>query len=175
MVKRRPFIFPFERAIAARTAFDALAEKARQPKETFGVGEEVLCRGQLATVAWIEPDGSCGVTFSVGSVERLVKYKAMFGVGKGSARLLRPAPSLMAPPRAVRAGVSEETLVRVQTIFKENCATRPHTRDAMRRRLGRHVFEVRAVPRATPPLGIFRHLAPPLPSRPPSAVSDQVS
>jgi hypothetical protein len=113
MVKGRSIAFPFERAISARAEFDLMMEAAKRPKEALGVGDDVLCRGQLAKIAWVNHAGQCGITFSVGSTERVVKYNSMLGVGKGSARLLRPAPSLLAPPRAARTGLSEETLLRV--------------------------------------------------------------
>ena len=78
-------------------------------------------------------------------VEETVPYASRFrdkGKDKESARLQRPQPSLMPPPRATSAQTTSlETREHVNNIFTLLCPTSPHQKDARKRHLGRHVVQ----------------------------------
>jgi len=118
------------------------------------VGEDVLCRGQLAKLTkYDEASGRCEVTFSSDGVEATVQYSSRFGHGKGSARLQRP-PALLLPPlrERIKDAISPETREHVHEIFELTCPTSPHQKDERKRRLVRHVFQCKQAMIQTLPL-----------------------
>ena len=145
--------YAFDASIDQRATFDDQAVAAARPKDQLAVGDAVLCRGELARLAWYdESTGRCGVTFSYEGVEETVPYTSRFHVKgrrreKGCARLQRPQPSLSPPPRAMsKLSVSSETKMHVREVFELTCPTSPHQKDACKRHLGRHVWQVQPRP-----------------------------
>ena len=141
--------YAFQKAIHGRVEFDRKAAEAARPREELQPGDAVLCRGELATLQWYdEASGRCGVTFSCEGIQETVPYSSRFAVNgqpkKGSARLQRPQPSLLPPPRALRKDrVSTELEAHVREIFELTCPISPHQKDARKRRLGPHIVQAR--------------------------------
>ena len=131
----------FFRAQDLRAAFDARLADLYVPMQQ--VGEEVLCRGQLARLtSYDSMTGRCEVTFSYEGAETTVSYASRYGHSPGSARLQRPPALLLPPPRErIKGRITAETCNRVREIFELTCATSPHQKDQRKRRLGRHVFQ----------------------------------
>lgn len=131
-----------------RIIFDVRATEAARPKEELAPGDAVLCRGKLATLAWFdEATGRCGVTFSQDGFSETVPYASRFPKkgqdNTGCARLQRPQPSLMPPPKATRSdAMSDETRANVRAVYELTCPTSPHTKDIRRRHLKVHVVQV---------------------------------
>ena len=141
--------FAFQRAIEDRASFTVEALEAARPREDLVPGDAVLCRGERARLDWYdEASGRCGVAFSCEGVEEVVVYSSRFNVKgqppqKGCARLQRPQPSLMPPPRAVsQLSVSPDTKAHVAEVFALTCPTSPHQKDMQKRHLARHVVQV---------------------------------
>jgi hypothetical protein len=81
---------------------------------------------------------SCVFAFRAGTVTQEHKYSTMYGIGKDSARLQRPPPSLTPGGRAQRKDtVSERTRQQVKFHAYDTCAESPCKRDAMRKQVGR--------------------------------------
>ena len=124
------------------------AVEAARPKEELAPGDTVLCRGSLATLAsFDEATGRCEVTFSREGFSETVPYASRFHVkgleNKGCARLQRPQPSLMPPPKTKRRdAISDETRAHVRAVYELTCPTSPHTKDIRRRHLAVHVVQV---------------------------------
>jgi hypothetical protein len=77
------------------------------------------------------------VLFKSGEYEQRIDYAHMVGKGGNSARLQRPPFSLKPDQRAIRKdAVSDETRAHVREIY-ESCATSPHQRDVLKRRINR--------------------------------------
>ena len=140
--------YAFTKAIKDRVKIDAAAKEAARPREELAPGDAVLCRGELAKLEWYDAaSGRCGVTFSYEGVEETVTYASRFRVkgadNKMSARLQRPQPSLMPPPRAQSKQAVDSTVRdHVREIFELTCPTSPHQKDRRKRHLGRHVWQV---------------------------------
>lgn len=144
--------YAFEAAVKGRVIFDAKAAEAIKPKEELVPGNAVLCRGLLAHFEWFdEQSGECGIKFVREGVESIVKYAARFLVrgennaneNKRSARLQRPQPSLMPPPRSKRIdAVGAETLEHVRQVYELTCPISPYQRDERKRYLGPHIVQV---------------------------------
>jgi len=132
----------------ARSFFNVRAVEAARPKEELAPGDTVLCRGSLATLAsFEEATGRCEVTFSREGFSETVPYASRFHVkgleNKGCARLQRPQPSLMPPPKTKRRdAISDETRAHVRAVYELTCPTSPHTKDIRRRHLAVHVVQV---------------------------------
>ncbi len=95
------------------TTFNKDRELLAQPVK---VGDMVLSKGQLCELTTIG-EGLCGnegpscvLAFRAGTVTQEHKYSTMYSIGKDSARLQRPPPSLTPAGRAQRNDtVSERT------------------------------------------------------------------
>lgn len=143
--------YAFEAAVKDRVIFDDEAVQAMKPKEELSPGDTVLCRGQQAHFEWFnEQSGECGIKFVQEGIESIVKYAARFHVqdadahwNKRSARLQRPQPSLIPPPRAKRKdAVGAEALEHVRQVYELTCPISPHQKDERKRYVGRHVVQV---------------------------------
>ena len=144
------------KAMATRAAFDAAAATVDvfPPHRVVNVfdpmagwnpiceGEAVLCNGQPAELEKIFEDGGCRVVFRFEGESQRVDYKQMYGHGKGTARLQRPPPTLQPAMRATREDDKAEVREHVREVYEATCATSPHQRDGMKRRLERHVVQV---------------------------------
>ena len=135
-------------AAKARAAFNEQAKAAARPKEELAPGDAVLCHGTLAALEWYdETTGRCGVRFEQDGVSETVPFASRFRQkgqdNRNSARLQRPQPSLMPPPRATPAiALSPETKQHVSEIFTLTCPTSPHQKDNRKRHLAPHVIQV---------------------------------
>ncbi|KAL1503886.1 hypothetical protein AB1Y20_012349 [Prymnesium parvum] len=57
------------------------------------------------------------------------------------ARLQRPQPSLLLPPRAKRSdAISEEVKEHVLAVYQTTCPTSPHQKDQRKRHLSRYII-----------------------------------
>jgi len=136
-----------EQAVETRAIFNKDRELLAQPVK---VGDMVLSKGQLCELTAIG-EGLCGnegpscvLAFRAGTVTQEHKYSTMYGIGKDSARLQRPPPSLTPGGRAQRKDtVSERTRQVVKLHAYDTCAESPCKRDAMRKQVGPRVWEHR--------------------------------
>jgi len=100
-----------EQAVETRAIFNKDRELLAQPVK---VGDMVLSKGQLCELTAIG-EGLCGnegpscvLAFRAGTVTQEHKYSTMYGIGKDSARLQRPPPSLTPGGRAQRKDTVSE-------------------------------------------------------------------
>ena len=123
--------YAFTDAVLAAEDFHDKAKLAATPLTLLCVGDDVLCRGQLAKVAEYDAEsGRCSITFCVGeqldggsSIQKTVNYAAAFGKGPQSARLQRPPATLMPPPRRQRSDAL--SMVRGPTLTPPRCPKPP--------------------------------------------------
>lgn len=143
--KRRPRAF--RRAMHIRASFEQQRKAAAQP---FKIGDTILCRGEQALLHSINSDGGCTVAFGTGVAEKCVDYASMTREPKASgrptrqpcARLEHIPPSLSPQDRQKRCdATSDEVKKAVQETYYVHCATSPHQRDSVSRRLSRYVVE----------------------------------
>ena len=91
---------------------------------------------------WI--DRGCVVTYRVGDAYGEQTYSSCFGHQAGSARLRPLPPSLMPDARSARSdGTTDTARKAVYDHAHKFCATSPHQRDVMTRRVGPFVIESR--------------------------------
>ena len=130
-----------------RAGFDEEAEAAAKPREELVPGDAVLCRGSPATLEWHDAaTGRCGVRFEQDGVSETVPYASRFWQkghdNTGCARLQRPQPSLLPPPRAKPSfALSVETRQHVSDVFVVTCPTSPHQKDERKRTIAPHVIQ----------------------------------
>ena len=152
---RKPNMFRI--AVEDRGVFDVEAVEAAKPKDDLAAGDAVLCRGELARLAWYnESTGACGVAFTNGDLEEVIEYTSRYPIkGKplaGCARLQRRQPSLMPPPQAQKSSaLSDEVKEHVRATYESTCPTSPHSKDERKRRMVRHVVQVSKTPANRPP------------------------
>lgn len=129
-----------------RSRFKEQTLLASQP---FREGDTVLCRGEKAVLSEIRQDGGCSITFGSGVSEKCVQYASITKEANSGrvtkqpcARLEHLPPSLRPNDRQARADcISADVKKAVQDIYESGCATSPHQRDSVFRRLSRHVVE----------------------------------
>ena len=129
--------YAFTQSIDGREEWQVAAKEAAKPVEELAIGDQVLCRGQLAVLTAFDPStDECSITFRAEGteIEKTVNFASRFGNGPKSARLQRPPALLLPPPRKERKDkISEEVKGHVTIVYETNCPTSPHTRDRMRR------------------------------------------
>ena len=136
-------------------------EAALRRGDSFAVGDPVLARGQLGTLVGIHSEGGCTVEFKAGAAYEQVTYQSMRGTPRAA-----PKPGATGPVRPARPNVagsarlqhvpltlepetrkqssqatSSETEALIYEHYLTNLARSPHQRDAMSRRVERHVWE----------------------------------
>ncbi len=136
-----------EQTVENRVIFNKDRELLTQPVK---VGDMVLLKGQLCELTGIgegvfgNEGPSCVLVFRAGTVTQEHKYSTMYGIGKDSARLKRPPPSLTPGGHAQRKDtVSERTRQLVKLHAYDTCAESPSKRDAMNKKVGPRVWEHR--------------------------------
>lgn len=144
--KKRPRAF--RRAMQIRAVFRERQTVAAS--NTFKVGDAVLCRGEKAVLTAVNAGGGCSITFGAGAVTNCVEYASMMREPKQSgrttkvpcARLRHVPPTLLPANRVTRSDtVDDEVKAEVREVYETHCATSPHQRDSMVRRLSRYVVE----------------------------------
>ena len=139
----------------------AACDKAALMRGEFALGDSVLARGQPGTLVGIHGDGSCTVEFKAGAAYEQVTYSSMRGTPRaapeagaegpvrpartnaaGSARL-QHVPITLEPEARKQSSqaTSNETEALIYEHYLTSLARSPHQRDAMSRRVARHVWE----------------------------------
>lgn len=108
---------------------------------------EVVFVGACAiegTIVKRHDDGRLEIEFRLDGAHTICTYSSAYGKEAGSARIQTRLPSL-APPPPSGAGhqVAESTRKLVAEHFESKCSESPHVRDAMKRRIGPHLYEER--------------------------------
>ena len=139
----------------------AACDKAALTRGEFALGNSVLACGQPGTLVGIHGDGSCTVEFRAGAAYEQVTYSSMRGTPRaapeagtqgpvrpartnaaGSARL-QHVPITLEPEARKQSSqaTSDETEALIYEHYLTSLARSPHQRDAMSRRVARHVWE----------------------------------